>query len=133
MRDFVSELPRRLNILAFAFGLFVLPLSGQTKSEAKHENPPIEFENISPKSGVKFILDNSTSAHKYKAETMAGGVAMFDYDNDGLLDLYFTNGASLPSMDKSDPKFFNRLYRNNGDGTFTDVTLKAGVQGCLLY
>jgi enediyne biosynthesis protein E4 len=60
---------------------------------------------------------------------MIAGVAVFDYNNDGLLDLYFVNGAKLPEMDKTDPRFWNRLYRNNGNGTFTDVTEKAGVQG----
>jgi len=56
-------------------------------------------------------------------------VAVFDYNNDGLMDLFFVNGAHLPDMDKSDPSYWNRLYRNNGDGTFTDVTEKAGVRG----
>jgi hypothetical protein len=60
---------------------------------------------------------------------MAGGVAAFDYDNDGLLDLFFTNGATIPGLEKSDPKFLNRLYHNNGDGTYTDVTEKARVGG----
>jgi len=87
------------------------------------------FENTIQKSGIEFILDNSTRPQKYQAETMTGGVAVFDYNNDGLLDLYFVNGARLPDMDKSDPKFFNRLYRNDGDGSFTDVTLSAGVRG----
>jgi len=58
-----------------------------------------------------------------------GGVAVFDYNNDGLPDIFFTNGAAIPSLEKSDPSFYNRLYRNNGDGTFTDVTEKAGVKG----
>ena len=89
----------------------------------------IAFENILASSGIAFVLDNSSTPQKYQIETMAGGVAAFDYNNDGLLDLYFTNGARLPDMNKSDPKFFNRLYRNNGDGTFTDVTVHAGVQG----
>jgi len=60
---------------------------------------------------------------------MAGGVALFDYDNDGSLDIFFTNGAAIPSLQKTGPAYWNRLYHNNGDGSFTDVTGKAGLQG----
>jgi hypothetical protein len=60
---------------------------------------------------------------------MVAGVALFDYDNDGYLDVYLVNGAAIPSLKKEGPKYWNRLYHNNHDGTFTDVTEKAGVAG----
>jgi hypothetical protein len=88
----------------------------------------LNFENRIGSSGISFVLDNSWSPKRYQVETMAGGVGLFDYNNDGLLDIYFANGAHLPTMDKSEPRFHNRLYRNNGNGTFTDVTAEAGVQ-----
>jgi enediyne biosynthesis protein E4 len=90
---------------------------------------PIEFENVTSESHIKFTLKNSISPQRYSIETMAGGVAVLDYNNDGHLDIFFTNGASIPSLQKDDPSFFNRLFRNNGDGTFTDVTEKAGLAG----
>ncbi len=89
----------------------------------------IQFENVIEQSKIKFTLKNSVSPQRYTFETMAGGVALFDYNNDGLLDIFFTNGAAIPSLEKSDASYSNRLFRNNGDGTFTDVTEKAGLQG----
>ena len=89
----------------------------------------VQFENILQHSKIKFKLKNSVSPQRYTFETMTGGVAVFDYNNDGLLDIFFTNGAAIPSLEKSDPSYSNRLFRNNGDGTFTDVTEKAGLQG----
>jgi len=90
---------------------------------------PILFENAIDASKIDFVLKNSVSPQRYSIETMTGGVAVFDYNNDGLLDIFFTNGAEIPSLKKSNPSFYNRLFRNNGDGTFTDVTEKAGVAG----
>ncbi len=90
---------------------------------------PIRFEDLVQKSGIQFELENSVSPERYSIETMLGGVAIFDYNNDGLPDIFFTNGAEIPSLVKTSPRYWNRLYRNNGDGTFTDVTEKAGVQG----
>jgi hypothetical protein len=89
----------------------------------------IQLENVIEQSKIKFKLRNSVSPQRYTFETMVGGVAVFDYNNDGLLDIFFTNGAAIPSLEKTDSSYWNRLFRNNGDGTFTEVTEKAGLQG----
>jgi hypothetical protein len=87
------------------------------------------FEDATPRSGLAFTLLNSATPEKHQIESMPGGVAVLDYDNDGRPDLFFANGAKQPSLEKSDSSFYNRLYRNRGDGTFEDVTEKAGVRG----
>ena len=78
---------------------------------------------------IPFSLDSSESPQRHSPETMAGGVGVFDYDNDGNLDIFFTNGADIDTLKKTSPKFWNRLFHNNGDGTFTEVTEKAGLAG----
>ncbi len=101
----------------------------ESKTVPAKTNSTIFFENVIAKSGIDFVLKNSISPARYYYETMIGGAAVFDYNNDGFLDIFFPNGATLPGLEKADPSFYNRLYRNNGDGTFTDVTDKAGVKG----
>jgi len=91
--------------------------------------PPIRFEDIAQKAGVHFITENCPTPEKHQPETMPAGVALFDYDGDGLLDIYLVNGAEMPSLVKTSPKYSNRLYHNNGNGTFTDVTERAGLTG----
>jgi hypothetical protein len=90
---------------------------------------PIVFEEIAERSGLNFVSDSSPTPNKNQPETMVAGVALFDYDNDGYLDVYVVNGAAIPSLQKESPKYWNRLYQNNHDGTFTDVTEKAGLAG----
>ena len=89
----------------------------------------IRFEDITSKTGIKFITDSCPTPYKNQPETMVGGVGLIDYDNDGYLDIYFVNGAAIPSLKKDSPKYYNRLFRNNRDGTFTDVTEKSGLAG----
>lgn len=90
---------------------------------------PITFDEIALQAGVHFVSDNSATALKKQPEGLVAGVAVFDYDGDGLQDLYFVNGAGMPSLEKDGPKHRNRLFHNNGNLTFTDVTEKAGVAG----
>src|SRR5437016_2120567 len=78
---------------------------------------------------IDFKLDSNESPEHHAPETMAGGVAVFDYNNDGKLDIFFTNGANLKTLKKDSPKYYNRLFENDGKGHFTDVTEKAGLKG----
>ena len=87
------------------------------------------FRNVAAEAGLRFTLANSPTAEKRMVETMPGGVAAFDFDNDGLIDIFFTNGASLPSMKKDSPAYSNRLFRNEGGMRFRDVTATAGLTG----
>ena len=99
--------------------------SAQTSGSSR----PIQFEDIAAKAGLRFTTQNSPTANKNQIETMVAGVALLDYDGDGWLDIYLVNGAAIPSLQKESPAYWNRLYRNNHDGTFTDVTEHAGVAG----
>jgi hypothetical protein len=103
---------------------------------ARADAPRVEFADVTKALGVAFTHANSATSSKYLIETMGGGVALLDYDNDGRLDIFFTNGARIDDPmpegkrpDKTDPKFWNRLYHQASDGTFVDVTERAGVSG----
>ena len=98
--------------------------------------PPIVLEDVTARSQVRFLHRSSATSQKYLIESMGSGVGVLDYDGDGFLDIFFVNGAQIDDPmpagklpDKSPPAFWNRLFRNNGDGTFSDVTEKAGVRG----
>jgi enediyne biosynthesis protein E4 len=86
----------------------------------------IIFRDIAKAAGIRFVHDNAATAEKYLIETMGSGCGWIDYDADGLFDLYLVNGAAT-RLYKPKNQLRGALYRNNGDGTFTDVTEKAGV------
>src|SRR5579872_3692111 len=108
--------------------LVLVMVSGRTLLSQKPA-AKIQFRNVTAAAGLDFVLENHPTASKHLIETMPGGVAAFDYDGDGLTDLYFTNGAAIPSLNKNAPKYGNRLYRNLGGMKFKDVTQQAGVAG----
>jgi len=97
---------------------------------------PGNFVDITAASGVHFQHVASHTSKKYLPETMGAGVALFDYDNDGRLDIFLVNGAPLSDPtpkgtipEKTGPMHWNRLFHQKSDGTFEDVTEKAGLQG----
>jgi enediyne biosynthesis protein E4 len=96
----------------------------------------VQFTDITEASRVTFKHAASKTPVKFLPETMGGGAALFDFNNDGRLDIFFTNGARIDEKmtsarqpDKSGEQFWNRLYQQNADGTFSDVTAKAGLKG----
>ena len=100
------------------------------------EKVSVTYVDATASSGLRFLHRNSKTSEKYLIETMTGGVALIDYDGDGWEDVFFVNGAKLKDpqpdneiLDKSAPEFWNRMFHNNKDGTFSDVTEKAGLRG----
>ncbi len=87
------------------------------------------FIDVAPRSKISYRTNNSLPGRKYFPQPMCGGVAIFDFDNDGRMDIFFTNGAHFPEMRKTDPSFYNCLLHQKSDGTFEDVTARAGLAG----
>jgi hypothetical protein len=116
---------RKFTLLAFLLAPICF-VSSQTKQAEPLPTPKIKFSLQS----LPFLLDSDeTLKTPHAPATMAGGVAVFDYNGDGRPDLFFTNGANIETLKKDSPKFFNRLFRNEGNGVFTDVTEQAGLAG----
>ena len=90
------------------------------------------FKDVAGRSSIPYRTNNNFTGRKFFPQPMCGGVAAIDFDNDRRMDLFFTNGAQLPELVKTSPAFYNCLLRNKGDGTFEDVTAKAGLAGATL-
>src|SRR5258708_3728988 len=133
---------RRRRVLSSLLGVAALAaLSAAVTCTAQQKPPrqttplPAKFVDVTSALGVQFQHAAPHTSRKYLLETMGSGVALFDYDNDGKLDLFLVNGAEIndPSPTgtvpkKTGPKYWNRLYHQKPDGTFEDVTEKAGLQ-----
>jgi hypothetical protein len=120
--------------LLLAFGAASALVRGVLPSSPARADGAAVFTDVTEASGIDFRHEASPTTQKYLIETMGGGVAVLDYDDDGWLDVFFTNGARLQDpmpagakADKTAPRFANRLYRNDRRGRFTDVTSAAGL------
>src|ERR1700686_1810017 len=126
------------------YSLFAIPLTTilavATLAQVKESRPtaptPAEFVDVTSSLGVQFQHAAPHTSKKYLLETMGSGVALFDYDNDGRLDLFLVNGAEINDPTppgaipgKTNPTNWNRLYHQKSDGTFEEVTERAGLQG----
>ncbi|PYV90371.1 MAG: hypothetical protein DMG05_10645 [Acidobacteria bacterium] len=102
-------------------------------SERTSARPPRpHFFDVAPRSGISYSTNNHFTGRKYFQQPMCGGVAILDFDHDGKMDIYLTNGARLPELRKENTSFYNCLLRNQGNGTFKDVTSEAGLTGSQL-
>ena len=114
-----------VRFLAVAVGLTLVLASAEGQGDDLH----VRLRNVAASAGLRFIHHYSPTAGRYFVESAPGGLAVFDHNADGRPDIFFTNGAQTPSLEKSSAAFANRLYRNDGQMRFTDVTDAAGVQG----
>ncbi|MBV9851723.1 MAG: CRTAC1 family protein [Armatimonadetes bacterium] len=96
---------------------------------------PLRFTDVSPAAGLRWTFQNGATGRHLFVESTGGGVAFFDYNGDGLLDIFAVQGGPVPGAAGAEKNFSTRgvLYRNNGDGTFTDVTQQAGLAGNMGY
>lgn len=120
--------PRTVRIAALAASATVL-VGAPFDQRSNTQSPTVRFRNVAAAAGLRFTHNYSPGGSKYFVDSAPGGVAVFDYNGDGRPDIFFTNGAATPSLEKTSDLYANRLYRNDGNMKFTDVTEAAGVRG----
>jgi hypothetical protein len=125
-----------LGLVLSSFNNFALAPNATVAAQGQKSPVGGHFGDVTEKLGIHFRQQASPTSKKYLLETMGSGVALFDYDNDGRLDIFFANGARIDDPTpkgtipkKDDPKYWNRLYHQKPDGTFEDVTERAGLTG----
>jgi len=136
MRKMIAKL-RRFSVLLALF-LPNLTFSQQARAPQTHTKPAphpsalapgISFTDITRAAGIDFHLTCGGPQKLFIMESMCGGIAVLDYDNDGWMDIFLVNGSTLEDL-KAGKCHPSKLYRNNHDGTFTDVTAKSGIDHC---
>ena len=127
----VSTLVAALACVALVFNGHQPPLSAtpQPVSPSREPASSVHLTNVAETAGLRFVYQHSPTPEKYFVESVPGGVAVFDYNGDGRPDIFFTNGAKTPALEKVSAIYSNRLYRNDGGMRFTDVTTAAGLAG----
>src|ERR1700736_4993636 len=105
----------RLALTSLVCGSAILAVFAQDSITRASTRRP-HYTDIASRSRIEYVSRNGFTGRKYFPQPMCGGVAILDFDGDGLLDIFFTNGAEFPSLKKTDASFYNRLYRNKGDG-----------------
>jgi hypothetical protein len=122
------RLPFTLSAVAAAAIAWVAFSVAPTRANSQRPH----FVDVVPRLAISYFTNNNFTGRKYFQQPMCGGVAILDFDNDGRMDIYFTNGAKFPELNKNDPSFYNCLLRNREDGTFKDVTAEVGLTGSQL-
>ncbi len=127
----MGEVPSSMisNLHKWLSAILSLWLLQPAVSQGPGQDLGLKFVDIAPRSHFTYRSNNDFTGRKYFPQPMCGGIAVLDYDGDGKQDLFFSNGSKLPDLRKSDSSFYNCLLRNRGDGTFEDVTARAGLQG----
>ncbi len=123
-----EALPTKAALIFSALLIISFPFLSFAQKATEPKKSVVTFEDVTKKAGINWVHDNAHSAERHLPETVGAGCAFFDFDNDGWLDIYLVNSGPSDFFSPSKP-LKNALYQNNRDGTFTDVTDKAGLAG----